>query len=339
MRHLVLTSLCMSVFGLQVLLVSPESNAEELSGIEFSFPRLEAAQHLLSQTDTYTNTASPFDRKVRMGVAKDPGIEKYLEFVAAQVLPWNLKDRENLQNAIKNLESPLKALSIKLNSPVSLIHTTGKEESGAAYTRGNEIVFPKRELQGTLKAQTKLLAHELFHVISRQHPTLRNQLYQVIGFKKANPIQLPGKLSALRITNPDAPVIEHVMQLKLSPTQSVHIAPMLIAKSDYVENGPASLFAYLSFKLMQVKQTSEGWNAVQENGAPIFHSPQAADFHRQIGKNTSYIIHPEEILADNFALIMTNGTIIDSWLTDKMKTVMKDYFEALAKTQLTENQS
>ncbi|MDB4759589.1 DUF4157 domain-containing protein [bacterium] len=330
MRHLAICILYTVFCGLQTSalpLSGYAATSEDSLGITFLFPEQAAAKRLLRQTDAYTDTASAFDRKVRMGVATDPGVAKYLEFVAAQVLPWTPEDRKSIQTAIANLESPLKSLSVKLKAPVNLIHTTGREESGAAYTRGNEIIFPKGELNANSQSQTRLMAHELFHVISRQHPALRHQLYELIGFEKANPITLPDTLSPLRITNPDAPVIEHVMKITLSPGRSVHIAPMLIAKSDYRETGPANLFAYLSFKLMQVKQTPKGWIADQENGEPIFHAPRTADFRRQIGNNTNYIIHPEEILADNFALIMTNGKVVDSWLTDKMKTVIKAYFE------------
>ncbi len=331
MHHLSKTLLFTAFCVLQtafLTLLSDAKTADDSPTITFLFPKQEAAKQLLSQNDAYTATASAFDRKVRMGVTKDPGVAKYLEFVAAQVKPWTPQDRASIQTAIAKLELPLKNLSIKLESPVNLIHTTGREESGAAYTRGNEIIFPKGELNANPSSQTRLMAHELFHVISRQHPILRDQLYELIGFDKANPIELPERLAPLRITNPDAPVIEHVMRITLSPERSVHVAPMLVAKSDYKANGPANLFAYLSFKLMQVKQTPEGWIADQKDGAPIFHSANNADFRRQIGKNTNYIIHPEEILADNFALIMTNGKVVDSWLTEKMKTVIKAYYGA-----------
>lgn len=301
--------------------------AEDTPGITFLFPEEKAAQRLLSKTDAYTDTASAFDRKVRMGVPTDPGDTEYLRFIAAQVKPWSPQHQKSMRDVIAKLQEPLRRLAINLENPVNLIHTTGKEESGAAYTRGNEIVFPETEMNANKTVSARLMAHELFHVISRQHPILRDQLYKLIGFSKANPIHLPQKIRHLRITNPDAPVIEHVMKIRLSPEQTIHIAPMLVAKADYNANGPASLFAYLSFKLMQVKRTPQGWIAQQEDGEAIFHSPNTADFRRQIGNNTSYIIHPEEILADNFALIMTNGRVVDSWLTDQMKTVIKAYFE------------
>jgi hypothetical protein len=301
--------------------------------VDFRFADQATAQTLLRQNDTYTATASAFDRKVRMGTGTDLGVTKYLEFVSAQALPWKTNSRQTIEQAITATIEPLTSLGIQLASPVNLIHTTGKEESGAAYTRGNEIIFPTRELGSKDKPPTKLLAHELFHVISRQHPNLRDQLYQLIGFRRANPIELPSEISHLRITNPDAPVIEHVMLLKLSSTDSVHVAPILIAKSDFKVDGPPSLFAYLSFKLMQVKETPDGWVAELTNGAPVYHSPQSSDFQRQIGRNTGYIIHPEEILADNFSLIVTDGQIVDKWLTDKMKTVIKAYFDNFDATQ------
>jgi len=318
---------------LACLIVQPPSTAsksataaEPAPTVEFRFPDATTARGLLGQEDTYTAAASAFDRKVRMGTANDPGIKKYLDFVSEQVIPWNDSSRDSVQKAIEAIQSPLGEMAIRLQTPVNLINTTGREESGAAYTRGNEIIFPTRELGSSNRPPIKLLAHELFHVISRQHPDLRDQLYELIGFKKANPIKLPEKISHLRITNPDAPVIEHVMQLQLTPEESVYIAPMLIAKSDYKAAGPSSLFAYLSFKLMQVNQTPDGWKAALDSNGPIYHSPQTADFQRQIGRNTGYIIHPEEILADNFALLITDGKIIDSWLTDKMKAAISTYF-------------
>jgi hypothetical protein len=43
------------------------------------------------------------------------------------------------------------------------------------------------------------------------------------------------------------------------------------------------------------------------NGKPLLLAPEEADgFMEQIGRNTGYIIHPDEVLADNF-VIMVQG--------------------------------
>jgi hypothetical protein len=300
--------------------------------IEFQFADVETSRALLATEDIYTNAMSPFDRKVRMSAQQDPGTKNYMKFVASQAQTWSPEAIEAVNQAIDALKDPLASLGIKLNAPVSLIHTTGREEAGAAYTRGNEIILPPQETGTKSNPPTRLLAHELFHVISRQHPELRDQLYEMIGFEKANPIQLPANITHLRITNPDAPIIEHVMRLKLSPETSVTVAPILIAKTDYQADRKQGLFGYLSFKLMQVKETPDGWIAEISDQNPIYHSPQTPDFKRQIGRNTGYIIHPEEILADNFALLITDGKITDEWVTDQMRAEIKTYFDDSTKS-------
>jgi hypothetical protein len=37
-----------------------------------------------------------------------------------------------------------------------------------------------------------------------------------------------------------------------------------------------------------------------------------SSYHEQIGRNTGYIIHPEEVLADNFALLLLGRTAVKS---------------------------
>ncbi len=307
----------------------PESSPQS---VVFEFADLATSRTLLAKEDTYTKALSPFDRKVRMGLQEDPGTRAHLNFMADQAQAWSAKPKEAVEAAIKALQDPLLSLGIRLKQPIRLIHTTGREESGAAYTRGSEIMLPPQETGSLKKPPTRLVAHELFHVISRQHPRLRDQLYALIGFKKANPINLPSNLAHLKITNPDAPIIEHVIQLKLSPEQTVTVAPVLIAKHDFRADRQKGLFGYLSFKLMQVSQTPDGWEPALAEDGPLYHSPQTPDFARQIGRNTGYIIHPEEILADNFSLLVTDGNITDRWLTDQIRDTLTTYFAKTTET-------
>jgi len=46
--------------------------------------------------------------------------------------------------------------------------------------------------------------------------------------------------------------------------------------------------------------------ATLKNGKPVFFKPDEVEgFFEQIGRNTGYIIHPEETLANNFVHLMT----------------------------------
>lgn len=46
-------------------------------------------------------------------------------------------------------------------------------------------------------------------------------------------------------------------------------------------------------------------------------------YHEKIGRNTGYIIHPEEVLADNFALLLLgSGKINSPHVLDGMQRIL-----------------
>lgn len=50
---------------------------------------------------------------------------------------------------------------------------------------------------------------------------------------------------------------------------------------------------------------------------------QISGFFEQVGRNTNYIIHPEEILAENFALlIMDKRDVPSPEILEKMRAVL-----------------
>ncbi|MGI9471018.1 MAG: eCIS core domain-containing protein [Rubripirellula sp.] len=302
-----------------------QSQAITAGGVSFVFATAKQAKALLQQPDLYTDQWSQFDRQVRIRSELDPGTKGLLQFVGEQALDWPDEERQWATSAIQSLAKPLEELGIQVEEPIMLLHTTGREESGAAYTRGNFIAAPKGQLGSKAKPPRKLMAHELFHVLSRNNPKLRDELYATIGFQRASQIDLPQQLQPLKITNPDAPIIEHVIDIKLDEDTSVSAAPVLFAKSPFSAKTNAGLFSYLSFQLMEVEQMGDRWQPKLVDSKPVFHSPANPDFRRQIGQNTRYIIHPEEVLADNFALMLMGSPVKDRWVTDAMTQALRKH--------------
>lgn len=145
---------------------------------------------ILTGKDEFIQRLSPFDRSARMKTDKAVSEAEFLEFVGRNVVDWTEEEMRTVQAAVEAIEPLLRDLRLSLPPIVQLIQTTGAEEGNAAYTRGTAIVLPKSELgksQGDLK---KLIYHELFHVLSRQSPELREKLYGIIGFTKCNEIDL-----------------------------------------------------------------------------------------------------------------------------------------------------
>jgi len=317
-------------FAMLMLLAVPASaTAEppvvEVGKLSFVFAEPATGRKILGARDAFVSRLSTFDRQARMQSPTEVSNESYLEFVSQQVRPWQPDQQAKLSEVLQDLAAPLSGMSFPKLSKVELVQTTGREEGEAAYTRSNAIVLPRSKIELPPRALRKLLLHELFHVVSRTDAKLRDELYAVLGFRPSNEIQLPAEWQSRRLTNPDAPVIEHVMTVQLAKHEQRHVAPVLFASSPYDPEESRSMFAYLKFQLLQVVPNEQGdYEAAEEQGQPLWLSPTLADFRRQIGGNTGYIIHPEEVLADNFvALVLETEGLPDPWILKKMAKILR----------------
>ena len=85
-------------------------------------------------------------------------------------------------------------------------------------------------------------------------------------------------------------------------------------------------FNYLQFKFLLVErdENSSTVKPIYEGQKPqIFGMQQVSGFFEQVGRNTRYIIHPEEILADNFALlVLKEGNIPSREIIEKIKKIL-----------------
>jgi hypothetical protein len=76
--------------------------------------------------------------------------------------------------------------------------------------------------------------------------------------------------------------------------------------------------------LVEKDGRSGNLKAVTEGSSPkLVGMERVSGFMEQVGKNTDYIIHPEEILADNFALLVLNEPKVASpEILQKMREVL-----------------
>jgi hypothetical protein len=208
---------------------------------------------------------------------------------------------------------------------VLLIRTTGQEESGAAYTRGAAIVLPQNVLAYSADRLDRLLAHELFHVLSRHDGAFRARLYRIIGFEICDPIDFPASLADRRLTNPDAPLVDCTIELKNTEGKSFFGAPILYASAKkYDAEKKGSMFQYLTFRLLVVEQDRGRWRPRLLGGEPVVIDPKKeAAFYDKVGKNTNYVIHPDEILADNFVhLVMGTKDLATPRIIEEMRAAL-----------------
>jgi hypothetical protein len=271
--------------------LAPVAGAQELA-----FATLPEAQKTLSNRDAFVERMSPFDRAARMKTDRDISQAQYLEFAASAALEWTAEETSKVQAAFDKVRPAIAQLSLPLPARISVIKTSGLEEGNAAYTRGNAIVLPKDTIASPQRDLQRLLAHESFHIASRHHPKLARALYATIGFRPCDEVELPPQLASRKITNPDAPRNDHCIDLTLGQ-EKVAAVPILLSRSaKYDVSRGGEFFNYLELAFLLVERG--------ERGLTLVGLQEVSGFFEQVGQNTRYIIHPEEILADNFALLV-----------------------------------
>lgn len=272
----------------------------------------EEAINKFCELDEFVLSMSEFDRQSRLNSKNPISTHEYLSHISKQIVPWTQYHKQQIVNAVDFLNSNgLDILKLcNLPKEICVVVTNGKDEAGAAYCRGQNIIVLPTNCEN---AWPSIFPHELFHIISKNNHELRDKLYECIGFRKIpnkQHVVLPKELTNLKITNPDAPNTYHYIKLQTKKQQNSeyieeYLAPVLIASEQYDPEQNESFFSYLLTRFAVLdKETFEVVDLLSYD--------EVIGLYDKIGHNTDYIIHPEEILADNFVLLVTNSTEVES---------------------------
>ena len=321
MRNLLLVAV-----GLSVLSGDSQAQTKVAGDAAFVFATVEEGKKILTTRDEFVQALSPFDRAARVKTDKDVSEEAYLAFVGRSVLEWTDAEKEQVASALDIVKVGLGRFPLPLPKLVYLIKTTGDEEGNAPYTRDSGLVLPRSYLTAGRKLDARLIYHELFHILSRRNPDLREKLYKAIGFEKCNDIAFPETLKSRKLTNPDAPRNDHCIAVQVDG-KPVWAVPILFSSTEkYDPNRGGEFFNYMQFQFLLVTREGDSPNAkpVYVGQEPRLVQPdQLSGFFEQIGRNTQYIIHPEEILADNFAcLMMQDRNVPSPEILKKMEAIL-----------------
>jgi hypothetical protein len=288
------------------------------------FANEEWGRELLTKKDEYMNTLTDSDLKLRIGSVLysklDDPYEEYCQMLNRCVILFTDNEKEFLERVMTKLLKTLKKQGWRLKVPkeIIFIKTDGSDESTCSYCRHNNVIV----LIESHAMGKSIIAHELFHIISRNNIELRDKLYNIIGYKvdsditktlldKLDPAIYKNKI----VTNPDCPLINVYIDV-----DDKRLIPITFWGSNYPEEqGTNWIYTdYYETKLLEVKEDM-GFNMYNYNQVAVF------DYHK-IG--TDYLEHPEEIMADNFAdlmMIKTYGvTKLNSELIVQIENVLKN---------------
>jgi len=269
------------------------------------FADLHRAQKVLGHADPWARQLSDFDLGARQRTAEPTSLSEFLDFAASAGLEWTPQEKTDWRAIVHKLSDALEGLNLHVPK-IDLVKTSGEEEFGGAYTRRTAIMLPASATSFPTTDPRRayfLLAHELFHVLSRADARLRDSLYALLGFKAVDGFEYPAELEERRVSNPDSFEYLHAVTVQAG-SGSVDILPVIqtLLPLDEVIQLP-NFFDALDIVLVAV-DPGTGEALRDATGAPITYNFGNTNWVSLMARNTGFIIQPEEVLAENFATLM-----------------------------------
>lgn len=260
------------------------------------------ASNLLGKVDIFTSSLNEFELMAKLQTTEKATVSDYLYHAKNQSLEWNDKLKERVSVALDGLSFPLSINPMPLPEEVVFVLTTGLEEGFAAYTRGNAIFLNERIIRKHSNLSW-LIAHELVHVATRNNSGWKDKLYSTIGFKPCNTPSFSNQFQKYLFSNPDSPQINHALEITYNGIKQ-KIAPIIFTNQTEYVGG--LFFEYIEVGLFLLDGTNETDYELFPEEKRIISFDECDEFFQNVGNNTSYLFHAEEILADNIADIYIN---------------------------------
>ena len=197
---------------------------------------------------------------------------------------------------------------------IMLIKSHGKAYGDDAYyTRENIIIVPEQALKKKNYDEfLRVMLHEISHIVTRTHPSVKVQLYALVGFKRiAGQLVINDSLKQRILTNPDGIDENWGTTLGTAGNTSTFAVPLLYAKNATVSAEPSEFMANMGFNYFELGGNADGKSFdVLTRGEKQQSTLDTKGINElfQANYNTGYIIHPDEIVADNFAILMLSAS-------------------------------
>jgi hypothetical protein len=288
------------------------------------FPSIEKAKELMTTEDQFTTSWSKFDIDIRLHKINSKKAD-LIKCISAQVLEWSEDEKQKIIVVLQGIDTSISNQGLKINfqKDIYFIKSTNLCEGRAeGYTRANYVILKNDVASKSMNDLKQLVIHELFHVFSRNDSLFRRKMYNVIGFEICNSISYPDNIKDYKLTDPDATQTDSYIKLKRNDKE-IECMMILYSKFDY--NGGDSFSKYLSVGFLKLKGKTRKEIEYIDNKPVIYAYNDVSNFIEQVGSNTKYLVHPEEILASNFVFVINNSKGLPSQeIVDKMQEKLKE---------------
>ena len=298
-----------------------------------------AAAIVVDGSDGYFEKVSASEMSIQMkkplaaGQTAASMRDAYAAFLKTDVENFTPDEAQFVVEVMEEVFKTCEAVSLGIfPNEIKLIKTKGVHYGESVYyTRENCIVVPENELQARERAAfLSTMYHEVFHVYSRMNSDKRKSLYKLIGFESIGyqNLALPAGLAERALFNPDGVDFAQKITLQTNDGKSIEAVPIIYANHVGFTPKKPDFFGYLEFNLFQIERDGSQWRVLTKDDGftSTLDLKQLPDFFRQIKDNTHYIIHPDEVLADNFSFVMQskNDSAVGSKFSAAGKQLLTD---------------
>ena len=259
-----------------------------------------AAAIIRDSTDRYFEKVRIPDIALQLGQPNHPVIDTlafrraYERSLATSVRSFDAAERALLTGYLREIYPVVTAQFPGIwPERIELIKITGTHFGPTAfYTREQGIYIPAEQFTGVPSDRLwkQVLLHEVFHLVSRRYRNVQAEWYALIGFSAPGyPIVLPDSLSENRLLNPDGIPEDWLIGLdSLLALPVIYRAERVAAGADFTDA------MQQDYWVLTLRAGAYRFAPVQEEVTKL------PAFRLQTGGNTDYLIHPDEILAENF---------------------------------------
>ena len=267
------------------------------------------------------DTKTPFFENIRVvdmaiqmktnfpkGAKRDSILSTYKLYLQRDVEDFTKVEEAMLSRIMQKAFNLCQSINPTIFPPKIVLIKTKANHFGrsAYYTRNDMIIIPFNEMEEATEQEILgVMLHEVSHIFTRYHPKAAAELYQHIGFRALDkPLVIPDSISKYVLHNPDGVDFEYGIHLTDQDSSFLAI-PMIRSNESDFRLHKRVFFQYLQFDLFALRDDGDLYTLLcTREGKTTINWENNASFHRQITMNTDYIIHPDEIIADNFMMLM-----------------------------------
>jgi hypothetical protein len=276
----------------------------------------DAADAIVADTiEKFFDLVNPLEMSIQMkrnypeNTPRTAILADYKAFLRNDVDSFTSKEREKMTRILREACQLYNKIEPKaFPYQLKLIKTHAKHYGqGVYYTRQNAIIIPEPDLKLPDDQLLQTMLHEIAHVYTRLNPKKQVELFNLIGFRrpKVNNLVISDSLYKRIFYNPDGIDLAWTTDFTIEGTKNAQVIALIYSKVNAYNPDLHEFMDHMGWGYFETQVTDKGLEILtvgQRQQSTLNMRELPLLFLKKF--NTNYVIHPNEIIADNIKLLV-----------------------------------